>query len=595
MAKIQSAQESGVYTIRKFLGLNECADGDTQLKAGEAAEMRNWKVTPHHHLRVRPGCRTLRQFTGPIRGLWRGFVAGRWKTVCAADGGIWEVSGRNFRRLGDCWDAPTTMFGFGGKVYFLNGHEYLVWDGEGFVDTVDGYVPLIATAIAPDGGGTTVENINRLTGKRRCQFSADGEAKEFQLPEKGLLSVDKIVIDTKVVELGWSVDKTEGKITFEEVPEAGNSNVEVWYTMPNTLRAQVEAMRFAEQFNGAADTRVFLYGDGSAKAIYCGITEDGTPSAEYFPDLYEILVGSENAPVTGMIKYYDRLMSYKSDGGAFATKYEITELADGSVIPGFKTVSINREIGNEAMGQVRLVENMPRTLYAGQIYDWVMVNYATRDERNARNIGQRVQMTMETADMERVFCFDDDSRQEYYIFLNDQAGTALVHHYGIDVWYQYTGLPVVCGTRGEDGLYFGLSDGRVVRFSEEYLNDDGTEIDAFYASGHMAFDRDYCKKYSAMTWVSVKPTANAVLEAAVRCDRETEERAKTVFMGLSTLQSADFSLWSFLTGRSPKIQRLKLKMKRFVYYQLILRSCCRASDATVLAVDIQVQYGGRAK
>lgn len=594
MAKIQSLKESGVYTIQKFLGLNECADGDTQLKTGEAAEMQNWKVTPHHHLRVRPGYKTVRQFAGPVRGLWRGFVAGQWKTLCAADGGIWEVSGGNFRRLGDCCDAPTTMFGFGGKVYFLNGHEYLVWDGEGYVDTVDGYVPLVVTAMAPGGGGTSLENVNRLTGRRRCRFSADGEAKEFHLPEQSLLSVDKVVVGTEET-AGWTADKETGILTFQQVPEAGNNNVEVWYTVRNTQRAVVEGMRFAEQFNGAADTRVFLYGDGSAKAIYCGITEEGTPSAEYFPDLYEILIGSENAPVTGMIKYYDRLMSYKSDGGAYATKYEITELADGSVIPGFKTVSINREIGNEAMGQVRLVENVPRTLYAGQIYDWVMVNYATRDERNAQNIGQRVQLTMGKADMERVFCFDDDSRQEYYIFLNDQAGTALIHHYGIDVWYRYTALPVVCGIRGEDGVYFGLSDGRVVRFGEDYLNDDGREIDAFCASGHMAFDRDHNKKYSAMTWVSVKPTANAALEAAVRCDRETKEQAKTACMGLSTFQSGDFSLWSFLTGRSPKIQRLKLKMKRFVYYQLILRSRCRASDATVLAVDIQVQYGGRAK
>ncbi len=594
MARIKTKQESGVYTIREFLGLNECADGDTQLRLGEAAEMRNWMITPQHHLRIRPGYRTLRQFSGPVRGLWRGFVAGNWKTVCVADGGIWEISGQQFRRLGDCWDAPTTMFGFGGNVYFLNGHEYLVWDGEGLVDTVEGYVPLVVTAMTPAGGGVPVENVNRLTGRQRCRFSADGTSTEFHLPVKPLLSVDKVVVGTE--ETGsFRVDPEQGILTFQTAPEAGNSNVEVWYKVQNSLRPVVEAMRFAEQFNGAADTRVFLYGDGSAKAIYCGVTEDGTPSAEYFPDLYEVLIGSENAPITGMIKYYDRLMSYKADGGAFATRYEVTELADGSVIPGFKTVSINRETGNEAMGQVRLVQNTPRTLCTGQIYDWVMVNYATRDERNAKCIGQRVQMTAEKMDMERVFCFDDDSRQEYYIFLNDQAGTVLVHQYGIDVWYQYTGLPVVCGIREENGLYFGLSDGRVVRFSEEYSNDDGRGIDAYYASGHMAFDRDYRKKYSAVTWVSVKPTANAQLQVAVRCDRETKEQESTVSVGLSTFQNADFSHWSFLTGRSPKIRRLKLKMKRFVYYQLILRSCFRISDATVLAVDIQVQYGGRAK
>ena len=594
MAKIETKQERGVYQIQKFLGLNECPDGDTQLKAGEAAEMRNWQVTPQHHLRVRPGYRTVKKFQGPVRGLWSGFVAGRRKTLCAADGGVWDLTQEPARRIGDIWDDDTTMFGFGGKVYFLNGHEYLVWDGEGFLDTVDGYVPLVVTAMAPAGGGTTVENINRLTGRRRCRFSADGTSKEYHLPEQTLLSVDKVVIGTEEA-AGWTADLTGGIVTFDRAPEEGNSNVEIWYTAPNTLRSVVEGMRFAEQFNGAADTRVFLYGDGSAKAIYCGVTEDGTASAEYFPDLYEVLVGSANSPITGMIKYYDRLMSYKDDGGAYATKYEVTELADGSVIPGFKTVSINREIGNEAMGQVRLVQNTPRTLYGGQIYDWVMANYATRDERNAVCIGQRVHKTAKSADMERVFCFDDDTRQEYYIFLNDREGTALVHHYGIDVWYRYTALPAVCGVRDVRGVYLGLSDGRVVELSEEYANDDGVAIDAYFASGHMAFDKEWRKKYSAMTWISVKPTANAYLEAAVCSDRDVPQQARAVSMGLSSLKSVDFGRWSFLTNRSPQIRRLKLKLKRFVYWRLVLRSCHPASDATVLAVDTQVQYGGRAK
>jgi len=264
MAEITGKNDVRIYQIQKFLGLNESADGDTQLQMGEASEMRNWQVTPQYHLRVRPGYTVQRQFDGPVRGLWSGYVAGEQKNLCVADGGVWELDDDGFRRIGDIWDAPTTMFGFGGKVYFLNGQEYLVWDGEGFVDTVDGYVPLVATAMAPEGGGITVESVNRLTGKRRCRFSADGTAREYHLPEQRLLSVNRITIGGAEMEENWSVDIKTGVLTFDAPPEAGSNNVEVWYTMPNTLRALVEGMRYAEQFNGAADTRVFLYGDGSA-------------------------------------------------------------------------------------------------------------------------------------------------------------------------------------------------------------------------------------------------------------------------------------------------------------------------------------------
>lgn len=595
MAQIRSADDVKVYKIQKFLGLNESPDGDTQLKMGEASEMRNWKVTTQNHLRVRPGYRTVERFDGPVRGMWSGFVGGEQKTVCAAAGGVWDLTETSARRIGDIWDDMTSFFGFGNKLYILNGHEYLVWDGDGYVDTVDGYVPLVTTAIAPGGGGTTVENANRLTGRRRVRFSADGEATEFQLPESGVLYVDRVLFGTEEADTGWIADTEKGTVTFETPPEAGNSNVEVWYAIANTRRSEVEAMRFSEQFNGAADTRVFLYGDGSAKAIYCGVTEDGTASAEYFPDLYEVLVGSENAPITGMIKYYDRLMSYKPDGGAYSTRYEVTTLADGTVIPGFQTVSINKEIGNTAPGQVRLVKNVPRTLFGGNLYDWVYANYTTRDERNAKLISQRIQNTLAEADPSKVFCYDDDRKQEYFLFFGDEKGTALVHNYQVDVWYIYTGLPVKAACKLGDEVLFGLEDGRVVRFSEDYPNDDGQAIDAFFASGNMSFDKDYMRKHSSVIWVSMQPTSNANLLVTARSDRRSDYMDKVISQNLSTFWNADFGNWSFLTNRTPQMERLKLKVKKFVYYQLILKSNYRASDATVLAVDMRVRHTGYVK
>ena len=593
MAKITVATEEKVFKITKFLGLNECPDGDTQLKLGEASEMKNWRVTPEYHLRVRPGYETVKQFNGPVRGLWSGYVAGEQKTICCADGGVFEFL--EDRRIGDSYDAATTFFGFGNKVYLLNGQEYLVWDGDGFVDTVDGYIPLVSTALAPTGGGTTVENINRLTGKRRVRFSADGKATEYQLPEKELISIDRVEIGTEESPINWTADPATGKLTFDEAPEEGESNVEVWYTAPNTRRAEVESMRFSEMFNGASDTRVFLYGDGSAKALYCGVTEDGTASAEYFPDLYEMIVGAENAPITGMVKYYNRLMSYKADGGAFSTSYEVTTLADGTNVPGFMTVSLHREIGCDTPGQVRLVKNVPRAMFRGNLYDWVYASYVSRDEKNAKLVSQKVQATLRRADPSKVYAFDDDAKQEYYMFLNDDRGTAIVHNYEIDAWYIYTGLPVLCACRAEDALYFGFSDGRLVRFDEARPNDDGKPIEAIFASGNMAFDRDYQKKHSSTIWVSMQPSANANLMVSARSDRRTDYLDKVVTQVLFSFSNADFSSWSFLTNRQPQMERLKLKVKKFVFYQLLLKSNHASSDATVLGVDMRVRYTGYVK
>lgn len=591
MAKIVTRDTERVLQIQKFLGLNESKDGDTQLKVGEASKMQNWQITPQYHLKVRPGMQEIKSFTGAVRGLWHGFVSGEEVTLCAAAGGVWKV-GESETRIGDIYDAPTTFFGFNNKVYMLNGHEYLCWDGTGSVHVVEGYIPCVLTAASPKGGGTTLENINRLTGKRRVKFSSDGESTEYVLPESNLSSIDRVLVGGE--EVTAQKDITAGKVTFSAAPASGSNNVEIYYTAPNTFRSQVTAMKYWEFFNGANDTRVFLYGDGTAKALYCGITESGVASAEYFPDLYEMLVGDENTPITAMVKHYDRLLTFKP-GSIYATEYSTVTLADGVVSAGFYTIPLNREIGNESPGQVRLVYNFPRSVYAGALYDWKMTSSTVRDERNAQMVSERIRDTLEGADAGKIFIFDDDSKQEYYIFLNDAAGTALVHRYIEDVWYKYTNLPVVCACRDGDDIYFGTSTGKLALFDEIVHNDFGQEIDCVWESGNVDFGSDYQRKHSSVLWVSLKPAAGARCTVSARSDRKSEYTEKTITAQVLKFSSLDFGHFTFNTNITPHMQRVKLKVKKFVYYKLLINAVSVANDVTVLGVDMRVRFTGYVK
>ena len=599
MATIQTGSDTRYYAIQRFLGVNESLDGDTQLKLGEASLMENWRVTPQYHLRIRPGLKTIWKFTGPVRGLWSGDLAGRRRMLAAAGGKVWQLTdGGKKEALATLTDSAVTFLPFSNKLYILNGHEYLVWDGTGTAKTVEGYIPLVVTAASPTGGGTKLENINRLTAKRRVRFSADGTALDFHLPEQQLASIDRVEQNGVAVASGqYTVDAAKGTVTFLKAPAKGVNNVEVWYTAKESLRTQVTAMRFAETYNGSTDTRVFLYGDGSNKTVYSGITEDGQPSAEYFPDLYEIAVDSGNTPVTGMMKQFSYLMIFKPDG-AFSTQYSATTLEDGTVTAGFYVSPINREIGNEAPGQVRSVYNEPRTMYAGNLYDWQLTSTG-RDERRAKIVSDRVAQTMHSADPYRVVTFDDEREQEYYVFLNDAAGTALVHRYqydsGGDVWYRYTGMPVSCAIREGAAVYFGLSDGRVCSFTYEERSDDGQPIPCRWESGNMDFDADFRRKYSTILWVSIKPDSNARLYITARTDKRSTYTVKYVPMQLSTFTSMDFRHFSFITNRNPQIERVKLKVKKFAFYKLVLEINDIAATTTVLGVDIRVRYTGYVK
>jgi len=55
MATVTGATNEKVYSINKWLGLNEHPDGDTNLRMGEAAKLVNWKITRDGNLKRRPG------------------------------------------------------------------------------------------------------------------------------------------------------------------------------------------------------------------------------------------------------------------------------------------------------------------------------------------------------------------------------------------------------------------------------------------------------------------------------------------------------------------------------------------------------------
>ena len=68
MAQIITTVSEAVYQIKKWLGVNEALEGEASLKMGEAALMRNFKVTAGGALKKRAGSRN-------IAGLMSGYTA----------------------------------------------------------------------------------------------------------------------------------------------------------------------------------------------------------------------------------------------------------------------------------------------------------------------------------------------------------------------------------------------------------------------------------------------------------------------------------------------------------------------------------------
>jgi hypothetical protein len=593
MANINASQQEATFQIKRWLGLNENPDGDISLKMGEAAEMRNFRITKEGHLQKRPGYKTVADLGAGCKGLWNGNVGGTEYTLAAAGGKVYklDVSAGTKTELGSvAADVRVFFFPYGGKVYILDGSEYRSWDGTTYA-VVSGYVPCVYTATPPAGGGTAYEPVNKLTAKKSQQFSADGTATVYQLAETGIASVDKVTVNG-VETAAYTVDLTTGKVTFTAAPATGINNVQIWWTGSANDRAKITGMRFAEQYNGTTDNRVFLYGDGSNEAVYSGIDVNGKPTAEYFPDLNVMAVGDSNTPITGMCRQFSRLIVFKATS-TFSIAYAPITLTDGTVTAGFYVTPANRNIGNEAPGQIRLITNYPFSLHGGGVYQWKNgSNGLTSDERQAKRISQRVENTLSGFTFSECITFENEYKQDYYIVWN---GNAVLYNYTSDTWFVYSAFPATAFVMVGNEMYIGTASGKFCHVSRDYKSDDGAAIDCYWRSGSIDFQREWQRKFSTTLWISIKPESNARVTVTAQSDRKSGYLETVVASSLATFAAANFAHWSFSTNRRAQVIRVRLKVKKFALYQLIFQDASNDATCTILSTDFRVAYTGNVK
>lgn len=585
--------------------------------------MENFYITDEGNLTVRPAAKTIfrpENVLDNIIGAWSGFLGDTEYLVVALanqnysiNGGaikIFEPSGGSISLI-QTVNVPagykpsrSLFFPFQGCLYFLTDQNYWkLTKGSTFsLEEVAGYVPLVIINASPKGGGTTFENINRLTGYRRIQYDGD-ETKDYVLPEEAN-SVLSVTVDGVVKSAAGTFNASTHTFTFKEAPSKGINNVEFKYStegsLANNNREKVLSMRFAEAYNGPTDTRIFLYGDGSNVCIYSGVTEAGTPSAEYFPELFEIRVDANDSPITGMVRYQSKLIAFKPDG-AFIIDYDTISLPDGSSIPAFYTRTLNRNIGNQAFGQVQSVLNYPRTIANGAVYDWKLSSYY-QDERSAKIVSESVRKTLQNAAPGKIVAYDDNVKQDYYLFLNDEAGTVLVHRYLLDAWCLYKGNSfsnVTNAGKLGDTMWFFSGVNTIQCFSDDMYDivSDSykTAIPAVWESGYMDFNSDYMRKNSGYIWFSLFPETHSRMNVTVSTDRRDSYMEKTIGANYMGYGSVSYDFWAYSSSQRPRSIRVKLKVKKYVWHKLVISVTDPGARITIIGYDMDMQLSSRAK
>ena len=231
-------------------------------------------------------------------------------------------------------EAVSNAFVYEDIWYFKDGKNYLQYDGTTLKE-VEGYVPTTSIARKPGGGGTILEDVNMLTGRRINTFLADGSSKDFLLDAKSIDSSFKpiVKVNDKVV-TNYTVDYSAGKISFTTPPSApltdGQDNVSVEFQkVVDKYRNSILNCTLLQVF----DNRVFFSGNEDFPNVvwHCSLNDP-----TYVSDLDYYREGLDEAQVKGLVAGNNALWVFREPSDANTNVFYHTPTIDdeyGKIYP----------------------------------------------------------------------------------------------------------------------------------------------------------------------------------------------------------------------------------------------------------------------
>ena len=226
-------------------------------------------------------------------------------------------------------------FVYNNILYIKDGLNYLEYDGE-TCQEVEGYIPTTTISRDPSGGGKIHEDVNLLTKYRKNSFCADGITKQYVLDTTGLDSGVAVRVWINNVEktTGFTVDYTNGKITFTTAPEKpltdGQDNVVIQFAKTvSGYRERINKCTLLCVF----DNRVFFSGNQDYPNT---IFHSSLDNPRYVSDTDYYNEGLDLAAVKAMVAGNNALLVLKEPSQGNTTIFyhnPITDSIDGKVYP----------------------------------------------------------------------------------------------------------------------------------------------------------------------------------------------------------------------------------------------------------------------
>lgn len=318
-----SSNASGNLITRiysNFRGVDFTKSNSTLVRSPDSINMwKNYRNELGKNIETRPGLEVFKQLDGVVYGIFFYKVYNVKHMMIHAGVKLYDynMNTKEIEMIKESGLNPRKSYGFvfNNIFYLKDGINYLQYDGQTIKD-IEPYIPTTTISKAPSGAGTTHEDVNMLTGQRKNSFCSDGESKQYVLDGQGLDADynERIWINDVEITTGFTVDKVNGKVEFDNAPEApdsdGTDNVIIQFS--KTISGEKEKITkctLLELF----DNRVFFSGNQDYPNV---IFHSSLKDPGYVSDLDFYNEGMDFSPVKAMISGNNALWVLKEPSPA---------------------------------------------------------------------------------------------------------------------------------------------------------------------------------------------------------------------------------------------------------------------------------------
>lgn len=490
-------------------------------------------------------------------------------------------------KYSDANNARSKSWQFDNKLYIVDGKKLLVWDGAE-VKPASEYakIPTVTIAKAPNGGGTSYEDLNLIQPGFTELFAGTEGDTAYHMTFGGLddTTVKAYILDSsgswaeKTENTDFTVDRENGIINFTAAPGkspvTGEDNVKITaYRTVSGYADRINKCCIGTQYGlkGAMD-RLFLSGNPD----YINqdwFSDQNDPT--YFADTYYSSLGTSKSAIMGYSVINNYLATHKDEmeTDQFIVLREGV-LADNK--PVFRSVNTLQGAGAIAKDTFAYLSSEPLFLTRSGVYAITAQDITGEKYGQNRSFYLNGKLLKES-DLEKSFAFV--YKDMYWLCVNGvayildglqpmQTDKSMPYSTRQYAGFYRTNLPANCMWEKDGNLYFGTTDGRVCEFYSDSdalisYNDDGEKIEAIWETPDLDGKLFYKNKTFRYLAVRLKSAVATTLEMYVQKRglwsfiKKDNYTARYLSFG-----SVVFSKFTFSSDQTQKIIPTKLRVKK---------------------------------